>query len=85
MIYLMNIIDFVKYSFYVFEEYIDIFFILFLKEIEIKKLFRIFDNVVVEIIIYNFDKWKFVKYLFIENFLKSFNLNIKIYDVLYIL
>lgn len=81
----MNIIDFVKYSFYVFEEYIDIFFILFLKEIEIKKLFRIFDNVVVEIIIYNFDKWKFVKYLFIENFLKSFNLNIKIYDVLYIL
>ncbi|HEH3607185.1 TPA: DUF4865 domain-containing protein, partial [Staphylococcus aureus] len=33
---------------------------------------------------YNPDKWKFVKYSFIENLPKSLNPNIKIYDVLYI-
>ena len=42
-----------------------------------QKLFRIFDNAVAEIIIYNPDKWKFVKYSFIENLPKSLNPNIK--------
>ncbi|HCX9494655.1 TPA: DUF4865 family protein [Staphylococcus aureus] len=84
VIYSMNITDSVKHSLYALEEYIDIFPTLSLKEIEIKKLFRIFDNAVAEIIIYNPDKWKFVKYSFIENLPKSLNPNIKIYDVLYI-
>lgn len=83
VIYSMNITDSVKHSLYALEEYIDIFPTLSLKEIEIKKLFRIFDNAVAEIIIYNPDKWKFVKYSFIENLPKSLNPNIKIYDVLY--
>ncbi len=84
VIYSMNITDSVKHSHYALEEYIDIFPTLSLKEIEIKKLFRIFDNTVAEIIIYNPDKWKFVKYSFIENLPKSLNPNIKIYDILYI-
>lgn len=80
VIYSMNITDSVKHSLYA----LSTFSYFISKRNRNQKLFRIFDNAVAEIIIYNPDKWKFVKYSFIENLPKSLNPNIKIYDVLYI-
>ncbi|MEB6233909.1 DUF4865 family protein [Mammaliicoccus sciuri] len=67
----MNTSNDIKNSEFVVEEYID-------------KKFNSFDNVIVDFVIYNPDKWKCVKYSFVEEIPGTINDKMKIYEVLHI-
>lgn len=69
---------------YVIEEYIDIEPRISLTNLNISKKFNTIDNVSAEFVIYNPDKWKCVKYSFVERIPDDININGKIYEVLHI-
>ena len=64
--YLVNITDDVCNSKYVLEEYININPSSSLKNHDIENKFYSFDNILAQSIIYNPDKWKAVKYSFVN-------------------
>lgn len=80
----VNIYNNIKNSQFVVEEYIDIHPRFSLKNLDIDKEFHSFYNVVADFVIYNPDKWKFVKYSFVEEITGTINNKMKIYEVLHI-
>lgn len=73
-----------KQSKYVIEEYIDINPTFSLANLDIKSEFTCFDNTLAEIIIYNPEKWKFVKFSFVDKFPLYMNEKLEYYEVLHI-
>ncbi|RIM61939.1 DUF4865 family protein [Staphylococcus xylosus] len=55
-----------------------------LENLDIDKKFYSFDNVISDFVIYNPDKWKCVKYSFVEEIPDTINDKMKIYEVLHI-
>lgn len=82
--FLVNIKNNVKRSKFAIEECLDIKPTLSLTNLEINSKFICFDNVLAEIIIYNPEKWKFVKFSFVEDFPSYSDKGFEYYEILHI-
>lgn len=82
--YSVNTSNNIKNSEFVVEEYIDINPRFSLENLDIDKKFHSFDNVISDFVIYNPDKWKCVKYSFVEEIPGTINDKMKIYEVLHV-
>ncbi len=82
--FLVDIDENVKQSKYVIEEYVDINPTFSLANLEIKSEFICFDNKLAEIIIYNPEKWKFVKFSFVDKFPLYMDKKLEYYEILHI-
>lgn len=82
--YLVNITDDVCNSKYVLEEYININPSSSLKNHDIENKFYSFDNILAQSIIYNPDKWKAVKYSFVNEVPKNIDKKVQVYQILHI-
>lgn len=74
----------IKKSRYLVEEYIDIQPVSSIKKLDIKSSFECYENTLSEVIIYNPEKWKVVKFSFVENLPNKLNEHVSYYEILHI-